>query len=153
MVASWFEAEDPEDQAKGEPGLGALDGTEDVRLGSALRESSASEVEPGHPEQSQQEANDGGENSGAPVKPRDMLKEALPVLLQGLDGDDRADAPPLPGPYCGAGDCKAAAQRRRAGTHHVLAETMVVGAPRPGCPWKAGDHAGRFTQGSPAAKS
>jgi len=53
MVTSWFEAENPEDQAKGEPRPGALDGTEDVRLGGALRQSSAAEVELGHSKQSQ----------------------------------------------------------------------------------------------------
>jgi hypothetical protein len=41
MVASRFEAENPEDQAKGQPRSGTLDGAEDVRLGGALRQASA----------------------------------------------------------------------------------------------------------------
>jgi hypothetical protein len=114
MQTSRFEAEDPEDQAKGEPGLGALDGTEDIRLGSALREPSASEVEPGHPEQRQQEANDGGEDLSSAVELGNGIEEVLPVSLQGFDGDDRTEAAPLPGRDRRAWNGEAAAQRRRA---------------------------------------
>ena len=102
-VASRFEAENPEDQAKGEPRPGALDGTEDVRLGGALRQSSAAEVELGHSKQSQQEANNGGENSGSAVEPGDGLEKLLSVLLDDLDGDDWAEAAPLPGRDRGTG--------------------------------------------------
>jgi transposase InsO family protein len=130
MVASRFEAKNPEDHAKGEPRPGVLDGTEDVRLGGAVRQSSAAEVEPGHGEQSQQETNDGGENPSSAVEPGDGIQELLPVLLQGLDGDDGADAAPPPGRDRGTGDGEAVAQRPGTGMHHVLAQTMVVGAAR-----------------------
>ncbi|HEX7507580.1 MAG TPA: hypothetical protein VF550_12455 [Polyangia bacterium] len=128
MVTSWFEAENPEDQAKGEPRPGALDGTEDVRLGGALRQSSAAEVELGHSKQSQQEANNGGENSGSAVEPGDGLEKLLSVLLDDLDGDDWAEAAPLPGRDRGTGDGEAVADRPGTRAHHVLAQAMVVGA-------------------------
>ena len=75
---------------------------------------SASEVEAGHPEQSQQEANDGGEDLSSAVELGDGIEKVLPVLFQGFDGDDRTEATPLPGRDRGAWDGEAAAQRRRA---------------------------------------
>jgi len=53
MVASRFEAENPEDQAKRQPWPGTLDGAENVRRRGTLRQSSAVEVELGHSKQSQ----------------------------------------------------------------------------------------------------
>jgi hypothetical protein len=111
MVASRFEAENPEDQAKGQPRSGALDGAEDVRLGSALGQSSAVEVELGYSKQSQQKPNDGGENSSSAIEFGDGLEQLFSVLLKELDGDDRAKATPLPGRDRGAGNGEAVAQR------------------------------------------
>jgi hypothetical protein len=128
MQTSRFEAEDPEDECKREDGLRTLDGAEDIRLGRALGESSAGKAETRDAEQNQQEPDHGGEDACSTVELGEGLEKVLPVLLQGLDGDDRTKTALPPGPYCGAGDGEATTQRRRAGTHHMLAETMVVGA-------------------------
>src|ERR1039457_3978174 len=74
MVASRFEAENPEDQAKGQPRSGTLDRAEDVRLGGDLGQSAAVEVELGHSKQGQQKPNDGGENSSSAVELGDDSK-------------------------------------------------------------------------------
>jgi hypothetical protein len=95
MVASRFEAENPEDQAKGQPRSGTLDRAEDVRLGGDLGQSAAVEVELGHSKQGQQKPNDGGENSSSAVEPGDGLEKLSWVLLKDLDGDDRVEAAPL----------------------------------------------------------
>jgi hypothetical protein len=134
-------------------GLRTLDGAEEIRFGRAFGESSAGKAETREAKQDEQESDHGGEDACSTVELADSLEKMLPVLLQGLESDDRTKAPPLLARDRGAWDGEAAAQRRGAGTHHVLAQTMVVGVPRPGCRWKAGDHAGRFTQGSPAAKT
>ena len=63
----------------------------------AFGESTAGKAEARDAEQGEQEANDGGENSGSAVELGDGLEKALPVVIQGLDGDDRAQATPLPG--------------------------------------------------------
>ena len=126
MVTSRFEAENPEDQSKGEPRSGALDGPQDVRLGSALRQSSPAKVELGHSKQGQQKPNDGGENSSSTVEFGDGLEKVLSVLIDDLDGDDWAEAAPLPGRDRGTGDGEAVAQRPGTRTHHVLAQAMVI---------------------------
>jgi hypothetical protein len=68
MKTSRFEAEDSEDESERQAGLRTLDGAEDIRLGRALGESSASKVDSGHADQSQQKSNHGGENSGSTVE-------------------------------------------------------------------------------------
>jgi hypothetical protein len=152
MVTSRFEAENPEDQAQGQPRPGVLDGTEDVRLGSALRQSSAAEVEAGHPEQSQQEANDGGENPSSAVESGDGLEELLSVLFEDLRGDDRTQTAPLPGRDGGAGDGDAVVEGPGAGADDVLAQAMVVRATRARSR-AGGNHHGRITRRSSGTKS
>jgi hypothetical protein len=87
-VAGRFEAEDPEDEGEGEERLCGLDGAEDISLGRPLWQSLAGKAEAGHAEQSEQESNDGGESSGSAVEFGDRFEKALPVLIQGFDGDD-----------------------------------------------------------------
>jgi hypothetical protein len=90
MKTTGFEVEHLEDESEREAGLRSLDGAEDVRLGDALRESTAGKIEPGDAEQSQQESSHGGESSGSTVEPDDGLEKLLPVLVQGFDGHDWA---------------------------------------------------------------
>jgi len=52
--------------------------------------SSASKVDSGHTDQSQQKSNHGGQSSGSMVELDDGLEKLFPVLVQGLDGHDRA---------------------------------------------------------------
>ena len=67
----------------------------------------------GHSKQSQQKPNDGGENSGSAVEPGDRLERLLPVLIDDLDGDDWAEAAPLPGRDRGTGHGEASQAFRR----------------------------------------
>jgi hypothetical protein len=150
MVASRFEAEDPEDEGEREEGQCAFDGAEDVRLGRASGESTGNEAETGGAEHGQEEANDGGEDSGSAVEPRNGIEKTLRIVVQGFGGDDRAEATPLPGRDRGARDGEAMAQRRGAGAHHVLAQSMVINATRPRCRRNDGHHHGGITQGSSA---
>ena len=150
VVASRFEAEDLENDGKREEGLRALDGAEDVRLGRAIGESTGNQAEPGGAEHGQEEANDGREDSGSAVEPRNGIEKTLRIVVEGFEGDDRAEATPLPGRDRGARDGEAMAQRRGAGAHHALAQAMVVGATRPRCRRNDGHHHGRITHGSSA---
>ena len=152
VVVSRFEAEDPENDGEREEGLCALDGAEDVGLGRAIGESTGNKAEPGGAEHGQEEANDGGEDSGLAVEPRNGIEKTLRIVVQGFEGDDRAEATPLPGRDRGARDGEAMAQRRGAGAHHVLAQAMVVGATRLRCRRNDGRHHGRITQGSSARR-
>jgi hypothetical protein len=93
------------------PRSGPLDRAEDVRLGGALGQSSAVEVELGHSKQSQQKPNGGGENSSSAVEPGDGVEKLSSVLIEDLAGDDRAEATPLPGRDRGTGNVEAVAQR------------------------------------------
>lgn len=63
------------------PGLRSLLRQLRTRLGRAFEESSAGKPETRDAEQGEQEANDGGENSGSAVEPGDRLEKALPVVI------------------------------------------------------------------------
>ena len=97
MIAGRFEPEDPEEEGKREDGLRTLDGAEDIRLGRALGESSAGKAETRDADQNRQESDHGGEDACSTVELDDGLEQALPVLIQGFDGDDWMQATPLPG--------------------------------------------------------
>jgi hypothetical protein len=102
------------------------------------------EAEAGDAEQGEQESNDGGQNAGSAFELGEGLEELLSILIEDVEGDDRTEATLLPGRDGGAGDGETAVQRRGAGAHHMLAQTMVVGPPRAGCRWNDGDHARRI---------
>jgi hypothetical protein len=100
------------------------------RTTGGLGQSPAVEVELRHSKQGQQKPNDGGENSGSAIEPGDGFEKLLSVLLEDLDGDDRAKSAPLPGRDRGMWDGEAVAQRPGTGSHHVFAQAIVVGAAR-----------------------
>jgi hypothetical protein len=151
MKAGGFEAEAPEGEGKREDGLRALDGTEDIRLGRALGESSAGKAETRDADQNQQESDHGGEDSGTAFELGDGLEEEFPVLLQGLDGDDRTKAPPLPGRERGAWDWEVPGKRSGAGAHDMLAQAMVIGATHTWCGGGSGHHRGRIAPRTPTS--
>ena len=74
MIAGGFEAENPENEGKREDGVRTLDCAEDIRLGSALGESSAGKAETRDAEQNQQESDHGGEDACSPVELDDGLE-------------------------------------------------------------------------------
>lgn len=78
---------------------------------------------------------------------RDFRVRSSGTSIKGLDGDDRTEAAPLPSPYRGAWDGEPAAQRRRAGTHHMLAQTMIVRRQARRFRRNDGHHAARITLG------
>jgi hypothetical protein len=129
-----------------------LDGTEDVRLGGALGQSSPAKAELGHSKQGEQETNDGGENSGSTVESGDGVEKLLSVLLEDLYGGDRAEAAPLPGRDRGTWDGEAVAQGPGTGSYHVFAQAMVVSSACAGARSGDGNHRGRITDPRPAGR-
>jgi hypothetical protein len=146
MVASRFEAEEPEDESKRKDRLRAFDGAEDIRLGRALGESPAGKAEPRDAEQGEQEANDGGQNSGSTLELGDGLEEMVLVLTEGLDGHDRTQASPLPGRDGGARDGDMPREESGAGSDHMFAQAVVISATHARSGGGSGRHRGRTAQ-------
>ncbi|MSP63414.1 MAG: hypothetical protein EXR72_24340 [Myxococcales bacterium] len=117
-----------EDPTKRQGGQGPVDGTEDRGLRRAVGEAPASEAEAGDPEQSEEQADDGGERAGAGLELLDPGDQFLAVLVEGRKGDHGARTAAPPGGDRGAGDRKPVNCRDRASLAHLVAEPVVVDA-------------------------
>ncbi|HEX7500734.1 MAG TPA: hypothetical protein VF524_10600, partial [Polyangia bacterium] len=97
MVSPGFEARDPQNHGEREEWCCAGDRKKDPSLGLAFGQPPASEGEAGSAEQCKENSDNGREDSGAAVELRDQVEQLLPVLLNRLDGGNRAQATPSPG--------------------------------------------------------
>ena len=97
VVSPEFEARDPQDHGEREEWFCTGDGVQDTGLGVAFRQSLAtSQAEPRCAQQCQKEPDNCREDSHSAIKLRDGIEQLLPVLVERLDGDDRAQTAPMP---------------------------------------------------------
>jgi hypothetical protein len=68
--------------------------------------------------------------SRSPIKLRDGVEQLLPVLVERLDGDDRAQTAPTPGTNGGSRDGEVPGQTPDARPEDLLPDAMVVHAAR-----------------------
>lgn len=129
VVARSWQADDSENETKGQGRLCADDSTHDARLGVALGKALACETKPGGTKEREQKADGGGQDLHSRLQLLDRAQELLAILLERFEGDDGAQATTLPGGHGRAREVQAVAQRPRTCATHVLSEAVVVGAP------------------------
>jgi hypothetical protein len=132
MVAPRLEADDVQDGSQGKECLGTDDGAKDPSLGLSFRETMFVEGEAGSTKQSEQETNNGGEDSRLLLPSCAGIERALVALIERLRGYDRANAPPKPGGNSGTRDLNVLGNGVGAATDDMFAQPVVVGAP---CTW------------------
>jgi hypothetical protein len=79
----------------------------------------------------QGDSDDGREDSGSAVELRDQVEHLLPVLLNRLDGGNRAQTTASPGGNGGPWDRELPGESPRTSAEHLLAQAVVVGTARP----------------------
>jgi len=131
VVLSEFEARDPQDHGEREEWFCTGDGAQDTGLGVAFGQSLAtSQAEPRCAQQCQKEPDNYREDSRSAIKLRDGIEQLLPVLVERLDGDDRAQTAPMPATNGGSRDGEVPGQAPGADPDHLLPDAMVVSAAR-----------------------
>jgi len=127
VVARRGEPDDVQGQGEGQGRLGALDGAQELRLRGSLGEAMAHEAKAGGPQEGEEEADDGGEDPRTAFEVLGPGHQVGVVLVEGREGDDRAQAAAFPARDRRAWDGKAKVEGAGIGAADVLAETMVVG--------------------------
>jgi hypothetical protein len=146
VVARSWQADDSENETKGQGRLCADDSTQDARLGVALGKPLACETKPRGTKEREQKADGGGQDLHSRLQLLDRAQELLAILLERFEGDDGAQATTLPGGHGRARDVQAVAQRPRTCATHVLSEAVVVGAPVQRGRGKRRCHRGRIAE-------